>query len=151
MSSSHDAVWRAALEMKGADWVVRDYGPGMANQGMRSSAWFTTHRIQRGDFANGGFEQENRAFSMSPTTIGIMVSVVLVLVFTTMAISAFEKRTVFNQPGGGAATAASGGANNQVDNTVPLQNQGPTIRTSKPLLSCACTTYSTANCKTSAY
>jgi hypothetical protein len=86
-----EIAWRSALKTKGADWVMRELQTrhGQPGDEVLDVVYAAPHPTR--DFCQRWCtEQENRGLSMSPTTIGIMVAVVLVLVFTAMAVSAVE-------------------------------------------------------------
>jgi hypothetical protein len=118
MSGKDEMVWRAALERKGADWVTHEL------QKRRGQPWdailevvFVEPHPTREFCQRWCAEQENRGFSMSPTTIGIIAATVLVVVFLTMAVSSFEKPQ--QQPSSelSSGPAALGHASTLGDNT----------------------------------
>jgi hypothetical protein len=152
MREMEEAVWRKFLAARGRDWVKHELKtrPGMPNDPLLDVV-FDEPLPSREFCGRWCAEQDNRMFSMSPTTIGIIVSAVMVVVFLTMAVSAV-KSTPQDKPSNLAdAPLPIGQASSQVDNTIPSQQQGSTASATRPPSSCAYMTYQTAACKTSGY
>jgi hypothetical protein len=157
-NGNDEMVWRAALEKKGADWVARELRTrhGQPGDQLLDVVYNGPHPTR--EFCQRWCaDQENRTVSISPTTIGIIVSVAAVLILSTMAVSSVEHQPQDRRSYPGAAPPPLQ-VHNPIESADPVVrrpsssvDQGPTTSVSKPQSSCAYVTYPTADCKTSAY
>jgi hypothetical protein len=147
-----ELVWRAALEKKGADWVARELGTRHGQPGDELLEVVYTGPHPTREFCQRWWADQDKTFSMSPTTIGIIASVAAILIFSRMAISSVENYQP-SHPGAAPPSSPVVAASSPVNQGPTSVNQDPTPSVvSKPRSSsCAYVTYPTANCKPPAY
>jgi hypothetical protein len=105
-NGNDEMVWRAALEKKGADWVARELRTrhGQPGDELLDVVYNGPHPTR--EFCQRWCADQEKLFSMSPTTIGIIASVAALLLFSTMAVSSVEHHQPQAQPSYGAAPQA---------------------------------------------
>jgi hypothetical protein len=143
-NGNDEMVWRAALEKKGADWVARELRTrhGQPGDELLDVLYNGPHPTR--EFCQRWCAGQEKLFSMSPTTIGIIASVVAVLIFSRMAISSVEHHQPQDQPSHPSAASPSlqgrkliesadlESADPVVRRSSSSVNQGPTTSASKP-------------------
>ena len=140
MSTQDEVAWRAALELKGRDWAVRELRtrPGVPNDILLDVVYTEPHPTR--EFVQRWCsEQDNRIFAFSGHTI-VIISVAAVLLAVTMgAIESLSSHIPAQDTFSAASPRGGGGSSEPIVNT---QNH----MVSNPQTSCAFQTFATSEC-----
>jgi hypothetical protein len=153
MSIHDEEVWRAALVLKGRDWVARELQlrAGQPGDDVLDVVYAEPHPTR--EFCQKWCaDQENHMFSMSANTKAVLVVIVVLAAVSTMAVSSMENyRPIQDQylSANHALSGDSGPPTNLVEDPTPSVNSRTSSGMSRASSLCAYSTYQTTACSKS--